>query len=309
MARPEDASTTTELLHDAKRAGERAPSVHNTRPWVVSSGDGAITISGDVDRALSVADPSARELIISCGAALYNIRVAFRAHGLLPDVAELPDPDRPGLLAEVTPAATAEPSEVEQALYEAIDRRRTHRGPFEADLDDSLLDDLGAAAAAESAALRTVTDDRLIHSLAGLVTAAEYLHRYDSEAAEELSHWVRSPDGRRPGGIRAEDVPATSADEERLFPGRDYRADIAGRLDTHGTATGTVAILETQADTRRSRLDAGQALERVLLTATSRGAGAAFHTQPLEEPGLRSIIAERFCDGAHPQMIMRLGRL
>ncbi|MFC3999316.1 Acg family FMN-binding oxidoreductase [Nocardiopsis sediminis] len=308
MGFPDAGPPAPAVFRDALRAGEQAPSVHNTRPWVFSGGDGSITVSGDVDRGLHVADPGARELVISCGAALYNIRVALRAAGTVPEVTELPDPDRPALLAEVTAAGTAEPSDAELSLYAAIDERRTHRGPFESSLDDTrILADLRAAAAAESAGLRLITDDLLIRSLAGLVNASEYLHRRELDHAEELHHWVRVPGSRLPGGVAADDIPAEESAGEPLFAGRDFGADVQGRREASGTATGTVAILETPADTRSDRLAAGQALERVLLAATANGASAAFHTQPLEEPRLRSFIAEHFCEGAHPQMIMRVG--
>ncbi len=73
---------------------QRAPSVHNTQPWyfrIVADdridicarfGDGAgtgFTMNGN--GRLPVSPALRRELIISCGAALYNLRLAIRVTG------------------------------------------------------------------------------------------------------------------------------------------------------------------------------------------------------------------------------------
>ena len=64
-----------------------------------------------------------------------------------------------------------------------------------------------------------------------------------------------------------------------------------------------VAILSTPEDTPMAWLNAGQALQRVLLLATIRGLAASFLNQPLDTPEIRR---ELFAFG-HPQMILRLG--
>jgi hypothetical protein len=54
-------------------------------------------------------------------------------------------------------------------------------------------------------------------------------------------------------------------------------------------------------------VNAGQALQRVLLSASACGVAAALHTQPLELPQLRDLIRIQLSNGAHPQMVLRLG--
>lgn len=55
----------------------------------------------DPRRGLPQADPAGRETVISCGAAPFNLRLAVRQLGFAADVALLPDPSHPGLLAEI----------------------------------------------------------------------------------------------------------------------------------------------------------------------------------------------------------------
>ena len=63
----------------------RAPSLHNTQPWRFTVGRDAIELHADVSRRLRV-DPDGREMVISCGAALYGLRLAVRSLGRLPEV-------------------------------------------------------------------------------------------------------------------------------------------------------------------------------------------------------------------------------
>src|SRR5271169_5461257 len=78
-----------------------APSVHNTQPWRFIADGQQISLHADVDRRLTVADPDGREMMISCGAALFNVRLALRALGYIPETSVRPDPDQPTLVAQV----------------------------------------------------------------------------------------------------------------------------------------------------------------------------------------------------------------
>jgi hypothetical protein len=58
----------------------RAPSVHNTQPWRFRAGEYAIELYADPVRKLKV-DRAGREMLISCGAALFGLRLAVRSLG------------------------------------------------------------------------------------------------------------------------------------------------------------------------------------------------------------------------------------
>ena len=64
-------------------AAARAPSVHNTQPWRFRVGPDAVELWTDPRRKLR-ADPSGREMLISCGAALFGLRLAVRSLGYVP---------------------------------------------------------------------------------------------------------------------------------------------------------------------------------------------------------------------------------
>src|SRR5271166_2317279 len=78
-----------------------APSIHNTQPWRFTAGGQQISLHADAGRQLAVADPDGREMLISCGAALFNVRLALRSLGYVPETSVLPDPGQPALVARV----------------------------------------------------------------------------------------------------------------------------------------------------------------------------------------------------------------
>ena len=71
-------------------------------------------------------------------------------------------------------------------------------------------------------------------------------------------------------------------------------------------SAGVVGLLTTSADQPADWIHAGQALQRVLLLASSYGVAAALHSQPLELPLLRDFIrihlsggpTRRWCSGS-----------
>ena len=77
--RPDDGTIRTALA----LAG-RAPSVHNTQPWLWHLGPGSVHLVADDGRRLAATDPDGRDLLVSCGAALHHLRTAFAGLGWVP---------------------------------------------------------------------------------------------------------------------------------------------------------------------------------------------------------------------------------
>ena len=86
------AVSTRDLEHLIMMA-TRAPSVHNSQPWRFTATAEGVRIGRDHSRQLDVIDPTGRELLLSCGAALHHLTVAARALGITADV-ELMSPDQ-----------------------------------------------------------------------------------------------------------------------------------------------------------------------------------------------------------------------
>ncbi|HEU4422496.1 MAG TPA: nitroreductase [Pilimelia sp.] len=286
-------------------AAVAAPSVHNTQPWLFRLRDGAIDVLADRTRQLTVLDPDGRELTMSVGAAVFNLRVAVLSHGRIPLLRLLPAPDEPDLLGRIVPGRRAPRSATARRLDRAIPLRHTNRRPFyDIPIPREVLDDLAAAAHAEHADL-TVLGPAVRDDIFGLVRTAEGRRRLDPSYWTELSLWTRDIPGRRDGVPPAAFGPWPVLDS---VPLRDFglvqpaRRRHAERFEHEPT----VVVLQTSGDGPRDWLHAGQALERVLLTATVRGVASTLMTQPLELPELRALVRDRV-GGGIVQALVRLG--
>ena len=290
-----------------------APSVHNTQPWRFGAQQGEISLYADPDRRLAVADPDGREMLISCGAALFTVRLALRYRGYVPEADVLPDPDRPMLVARIRWPRRVPPAEYECALYSQVPSRRTHRGGFEAgELPGRLLTALGQDTARHGAVLRVMADGGRRAAVSAVVDAAESLLRLDLARAQELARWASAPGSSRPDGVPADAYLAQPEGTSPSFLGRDYAqgrgwGTVPAGAGPVPTQAGVVCLLTTARDKPPDWVNTGQALQRLLLDAASCGVAAALHTQPLELPQIRDLVLTHLAGGSYPQMIMRLG--
>src|SRR5205085_12677460 len=114
-------------------------------------------------------------MMISCGAALFSVRLALRSLGYVPETSVLPEPDQPTLVARVSWRKRADPDEFERRLSSHLLTRRTHRDGFDPEpLPPDTLAALRTAAACEGTMLRIVADDGHRAVLAAVIQAAEH---------------------------------------------------------------------------------------------------------------------------------------
>ena len=306
--------TTEEIARRVVAQAVWAPSVHNSQPWRFTiDGEQQLSLHADDDRRLRAADPDGREMMISCGAALFNVRLALRSLGLVPETRVLPDPGRPALVAQVSWRPGIPPDDFERRLSARVLTRRTHRGAFDpAALPTGTLAALRAGAEREGAALRIVADDGRRAALAAAVQTAEQQLRHDSERLRELARWTPAPGSGGRDGVLATSYPARAERTDPYFPGRDFARGHDWGIPPLSSAAshraaGVAALLTTAADQPVDWVNAGQALQRILLTAGTYGAAVALHSQPLELPWLREFIRTELSDGAYPHLVLRVG--
>jgi hypothetical protein len=288
----------------------RAPSVHNTQPWRFRMVGGVLELQADPGRRLAHQDPDGREMLVSCGAALFGLRLAVRELGYRPAVQLLPCPEQPDLLARVRLGAAVPIRPDERALLAAIRRRHTHRGAFAAEpLPVGLMAELQRDAEAEGATLILINEPRLHWRLAALVAAAERGQRRQTIMTADLRAWTRPAGSLARDGVPARAFTAHPARPVQGLALRDFDLHRGwGLLDSGGSPPVATVVLTTVGDDRADWLRAGQALHRVLLRAAGNWVFASLHTQPLEIAQLRAAIRAQLALPGAPQMLLQLGR-
>ncbi len=280
-----------------------APSSHNTQPWLFRIASSVIDLYADRTRALPVNDPQDRELAISCGCAVMNLRVAAAAQGLRARVDLLPAADEPDWLARAS--FTVEPGMpgAEAALCGFVRHRRTYRQRFASrEVDAATGERLVEAAAAEGAWLRPLVSEETRQQVAALVAQGDAAQWADPSWRRELAMWMHS---RRQGDGLA--VAGLAAPVARLVVRTfDMGGGVAAKDADLASASPLLAVLGTQHDEPRAWLVAGQALQRVLLTACELGLQGSYLNQPVQVPSLRARLAS-ITRAGFPQIVLRLG--
>jgi hypothetical protein len=307
----EDAQVLADHAQYLIATAARAPSVHNSQPWRFRVGPDAVELWCD-PRRRTWSDASGREMLISCGAALFGLRLAMRSLGFQPVVELLPDPARLRLLARVRPGRIVPKNALEVRMLAAVPHRHTHRGAFEPGaLPAGLLPGLQNDALVEGAELAFIPAGLGFQRLAGLAVSAARRGDLDPRARVTIRRWTRAAGRPERDGIPAAALAAGPAVRTRpgRLPQRDF--DLSrnlGLLSAEGAPPSVTAILLTRGDRHADWLHAGQALHRMLLHAASEWVSASLYTQPLEDPVTRVLIPGQVGVLGHPQMILQFGR-
>ncbi|PPK67007.1 nitroreductase [Actinokineospora auranticolor] len=300
------ATSTGAVVRAAIAAAARAPSSFNAQPWhftahpAGSADQHRVDLALDRSRVLAVTDPDAHQARIGCGAALYTLRLSLAVSGHRGDAALLPDPADHDLIATVRLDGKHRATPHERALATAVWRRHTNRRPFlDRPVPPPARTALVRAAAAEGARLHLLERPTDLGAVADLIRRADNLLSQNPAHLTEARRWV--------GGTgHGDGVPATAA-------GRPPSPDtlvVLRDLDSPATPVPferlpLLAVLTTVGDSDGDQIAAGQALQRVLLTACVEGLAVSPLSQPIEVPTTRRALGEVV--GAPAHLVLRIG--
>jgi len=294
----------------------RAPSAHNTQPWVLRYGTDRVELRYDPDRALPTGDPTSRDLLLSLGALVEAVLIVASS-------VEIPIEFEPSVdLAAHAVGAFVHAGEQYRTPFTPDDltRRRTSRLPYAPGRLDA--DDVAAASA-------EIPPETAIHELptADLVELFRKAdrHMYESPGVVgELRVWLRlNPrDPRYELDGLSYDCLALSRFEAfavglllrpRVYPlvrssglHKQFSSAATALLEREGSAL----VLVGPADAPEQLVGHGRALHRVWLALTRRG----LYTHPLSQiidcPATERELSARLGvdDGLCPLSVFRVGR-
>jgi len=304
-------TTPAQLLRQAAAAALLAPSVHNTQPWRFVLAEDVLEIHADRSRQLQVADPTGRQLTISCGCALLNARAWLAAQNYDAINQRLPAPDRPDLLATVSLPAEKSAWLPLASLEPHIPRRHSNRQRFlETSVPPSLLYDLARAVEQEGAWSSRVQQPAHRLSVAILSQQADAVENADPRYQQELRAWT-TDDPKRADGVPAMAVPYVSSEVgSDELPIRNFDTHGIGWLSAEDRlgAQECLLVLTTTDDDQLSWLRAGEALQRLWLEATRVDFALSLFTQVMELPDIRTRLRTELGLDGYPHLLLRIGR-
>lgn len=273
-----------QLLAHLLDAASRAPSAHNTQPWILTWRDDALHISLKPDRLLSAVDATNADAFHAVGALLENLmltleQLRLQGHYQVADRLELGQP-----LVKLTWKPSNQPPK-DATLYRMIPIRRTSRIAYKSDpVAADILQSLSAVTGPQST-LRVINDLERVEEIRQLVADATLEQLHDPSITSELYDWLRfSRRNRRwfRDGLNAECMcwkRWQTVMARRLLTPRMIRAltwcrlnrVMYGSVDQNAPAAPVICLLTLESDNLQSRVEAGRSLQRVWLTAASHG--------------------------------------
>jgi len=286
----------------------RAPSVHNTQPWVWRVDGTRVDLYADFRRQLVYADPRRRDLLISCGAALHHLQVAAGALGWDTKVRRTPDPGEERLIAkvELTRSKRVVPADDTLDVLDKriTDRRRLSSWPVPVDR----IHALATAGSAWGAQVLPIEEDMARAQVERLTRRADLVQKRNPRYVEEIDAWMRTsgrdgvPMGHAPERGEVEGPDALN----RRFPHGDLEDPV---IDPEPSSD-AMLIVCTSSDDAISRIRAGESLSAAWLEATRQNLSLVPLSQALEVEETRRVLqTDVLGDLAIAQIVLRVGWL
>lgn len=297
-------TVATDVLKSAVALACRAPSYHNSQPWLWVIDRDGLHLYLDPARVVQT-DPTERQALISCGAALDHLRVAMAAAGWKANIYRCPDPDNLEHLASITFTEMPVVTEEQRRRADAIDTRRTDRLPFDpipewTDFETALRSRID-----DTVALVDVIDDADRPELAYATDLTDTLRLYDSPYFATLQRWTAPFEASE--GIPYDSL-VSAAEGDRVDVARTFPfSHNPERRDQTPIDQSTILVISARDDTPRDLLGCGETLSTILLEATVAGLATCTLTHLTELATTRHLV-EELTGHPLPQVLVRIGR-
>lgn len=291
-------------------AATKAPSGHNTQPWLFKINGDSITILPNLKETLAVVDKTNRELFISLGAATENLCIEASRLGYNNRV-EI-DPDAKSIVVHLNKADVEKDS-----LADAISKRQTNRKVYTGKIiSKDTIDLLTQIATPDNIQKYIISkDDSLFKVLRTYVERGNRMQMEDPYFKEELLKYIRfnrKQDQENPTGLSYKTMESPSLPEfiakpivkSYLKPNKQNKSDLK-KIDS----SSHLVLFTSKNNSFEDWINMGRSLERFILTTTQLGIANAYMNQPCEvEPlanEMRSDIS--LINSEYPTLLLRIG--
>jgi len=302
------AHISEEVVLKILMAGIRAPSGHNTQPWLIGRENNRIILSPDLTRNLPEADPDNHALYISLGCALENMVITAEHHGFQPDVMYQKDRHQIHIHIRLLPGIVNKSSD----LYPQIQRRQVSRGPYAPEkISNNVWKRIQSIPAEAGIRMHLFSKDEGIQSLKPYIFQAISKQYSDRKFIHELLHWMRF---RKREAIflgdglwsRTMGLPDFGKGlgkfimKPLLKPGRERK-----RWDSLLKHSGGFVLFLTDTESDETMIRLGRTFQRFGLTATSLNLSHSHVNMPCEVREIRHELRKIY--HGSPMLLIRLG--
>jgi hypothetical protein len=269
-----------------------------------------VSILPDYQRRCPIVDPDDHHLFVSLGCAAENLVQAASAMGFRGDTLFNTETN------ESLDVSLVRATEVRTPLFEAIPRRQSTRGEFDArPLSTDELRLLESAGSGNGVRLHLLTDKQATENVLDFVVQGNTVQMRDPAFVRELKDWLRFNGGqaaRQGDGLfsGSSGNPSTPS----WLGGLMFDFFVTERAENdkyarHVRSSAGIAVFVSELEDKNHWIEAGRAFQRFALQATVMDVRTAHLNQPVEVASLRSQFAKSIgVSTGRPDLVIRFGR-
>ena len=300
----------------------RAPSAHNTQPWLVRFGDNSLELFLNEKRMISAIDPENIEALHAVGAVLENIILTLNHLNMKVDYSIANELSFNKAIVKVQWHESKEVSG--DSLYLQIPLRRTARDAYINELvAPQTLNELRGICQPQCE-LKFLTKQEELNSIRSLVTEATLTQFEDKEVASELYEWLRFSRRKKEwfrDGLNAECMAWSGFDTFMskvllkpkvlsLLSKIKLSSILFGNNKLHSPFAPVISLLVLKNHSIQNRVEAGRSLQRIWLKASEQGLVTHPISAAVDVEHTRGLVKDLFeVNRETPHVILfRLGR-
>jgi hypothetical protein len=290
-----------------------APSTHNSQPWKFGLMPEGVEVYADYSRRMPTVDPQNRELLMSIGAAVFTLRVAAHRFGFESSVRYNYSraSEQPLATVHLEPRDPRTEGDAERlTLFPAIVLRHTNRRPFlHSRIPESVLGAIRGMSVGPRTGVTISIDGRINQEVGDLVAAAERLQFSDPGFRAEWSAWMRPV-----GTVEDDGIPGYALGLNPLSaiiaPWAMRTLRVGNRqavVDRNLCVEAPGLVVIHSDDDVPHWIEAGELLQKLLLTLTREGLHQSYFNMPVQVPELRDRLRALLSLPRLPQAVLRIG--
>ncbi|RHJ90627.1 Acg family FMN-binding oxidoreductase [Parabacteroides bouchesdurhonensis] len=288
----------------------KAPSGHNTQPWLFRVEENRIDILPNPEKELKVVDADRRELFVSLGCAAENLCIAASVKGYKADVS-MPE-DGSFVSVQFTSSSLV----IKNPLYEQISQRQTNRNVYNGTvIKENIIYSLRNMQKEENVGVYFLLNgEGKYNVVADYIMKGNKIQLRDKAFKDELSSWIRynkshaeeSGDGLSYAVFGAPNLPRCISE---MIMKACLNPFVQNRGDKKKIQSSSHFVLfTTRHNSIKEWIGLGRTLERFLLELTASGIAYAFLNQPCEIKALSEQMKySLLIDTEYPTILIRIG--
>jgi hypothetical protein len=290
----------------------KAPSGHNTQPWIFKLTDSTIEIHPNFCMALPVVDKNHRELYISLGCAAENLIIAANEFGYEADFSIIENQGKHTFIS----IKLQKDQTIKNYLFDQIDKRQTNRSEYTSDtIPEFTIRKIDNLLSKQNLGIHFYKrGSEEFNLLKNLVAEGNSIQMMDEAFKNELLEWIRfnkKQANKYKNGLTNSvmGTPSTPSFIGKPIVKSFLKPEKQNKSDMKKINSSSHLVLFTvEQNNPVGWIQVGRVLERFLLETTRFGIANAYLNQPCEVESVREKVqSELPINGNHPMLLLRIG--